>query len=852
MLFKLIKALLVCSYVFSAFTQAETLDYYFDTQTEYRSDIPTPKSILGFEVGDRHVRHDQLIQYFQALAAKSDNVVLQDIGYTNEHRRQVIATISSKDNLENLDDILSDRRATNSQDSDAPVVVWLGYSIHGNEISGSNASILVAYQLAAATSSEVDALLENIVIVIEPSMNPDGMDRFTTYANGNRNKTDNSDPNHREHQLQWPSGRTNHYMFDLNRDWLPITQTESRNRITQFHYYKPNVMADFHEMGKDGNYFFQPGVPTRDNPLTPDKTIELTRLFATYHGKALDNQNRLYYSQEAFDDFYYGKGSTYPDINGAVGILFEQASTRGYLSDSRNGVMSFGFSIKNHVLTSFSTLTAALENKTALHNHRSDFYNDIDQLADAEGYTGYLITEQFDQTRLHAFLELLNRHEIRSYPITKSYQGDSHFYDTDNSYFIPLKQNQYRVIKTIFEHVTTFKDNTFYDVSGWTLPLAYNLKSTQVETSRGLSISTSPWQPNEPTQKSLAKNAYAYAFAWQDYLAPKLLNKLLSQGINARVATQPFSAVVNGGSKEFSAGSIVIPQGVQDNPKWFEILNAEQANTAIAITAISSGMSQTGINLGSPSLSPLTPIKVMMIGGHPIFENEAGHMLYYLDETLEIPVSVIDTFRFMQTDISSYTHIVMVDGEYKTMPEGSARRLKQWIEAGGVVYAQKGGAKYLAAKNLLNVSFIKKNEIDRLFNTANLSYADKDGLAAKKRIAGTIFSANLDLSHPITYGYQSEMLPLFKNSTNIIEQPSKPFLTVARYQNSPLLSGYAAPEMIDKVSGNAAIVAQDLGLGRIVASTNNLVFRGYWLGTSKIVANALFFSSSYQSGVKTD
>ncbi|WNC72049.1 M14 family zinc carboxypeptidase [Thalassotalea psychrophila] len=845
MLFKLIKALILCCTSIAAFVHAEPLDYYFGKQSQYRLDIPTPESILKFNVGDRHVRHDQLMQYFDALANASDNVTLTDIGYTNEHRRQVVATVSSKANIANLDKILANRRATGKQDPNAPVVVWLGYSIHGNEISGANASMLVAYKLAAAISSDIDAILENVIVVIEPSLNPDGMDLFTTWVNSNRNQSFNTDPNHRTHIRQWPSGRTNHFMFDLNRDWLPLSQVESQNRVKNFHYYKPNVLADFHEMGRDGNYFFQPGVPSRNNPITPAKTIELTQLFATYHAKSLDEDNRLYYSEEGFDDFYYGKGSTYPDINAAVGILFEQASSRGFATDSANGELTFGFGIKNHVLTSFSTLTAAKENKDKLHQHRNEFYQSIDKLAGDEDFDGYLINEQHDSYRLDAFLALLNQHQIQAYPLTKTYQGDEEDYDQGTSYYIPLKQNQYRLIKTIFERVTSFRDNTFYDVSGWTLPLAYNINSVQIESSRSLKFTSTPWQPIEEKVISPTTPAYAYAFKWDNYLAPKMLNKLLNSGVKAKVATKQFSAKIGNKTENFSAGTIVIPQGLQQDDKWFNILTSIQKQVPIELTTIASGLTVQGIDLGSPSLKSLTPIKVLMMGGQGVTPNEAGHMLYYLDNTLNIPVSIIETSRLAKIDLSAYSHIIMVDGEYKTMPEGTSKRLKAWLEQGGSIYAQKRALKYLAAKNLLDASFASKSEINRLFSTHDLSYEDKSALAAQKLIAGTIFSTKLDLSHPLAYGYNEETLPIFKNSTVIIEQPSKPFVTVARFSNSPLLSGYAAPEMIDKVSGNAAIIAHNVGRGRIIASSSNLVFRGYWQGTAKIVANALFFSKAF-------
>lgn len=846
-LFKFIKTWFVISILSLSNAYAEPLAYYFPEEPAYRSNIPTPESSIGFEVGSRHVRHDQLVNYFQQLAKVSDNVLLKEIGTTNEHRKQVIATISSKTNLENLEQILADRANNKKQDTNAPVVVWLGYSIHGNEISGANASMLVAYYLAAAKTTQATELLDNLVIIIEPSLNPDGMDRFTTWVNTNRSRTLNTDPNHRSHRLQWPSGRTNHYMFDLNRDWLPLTQIESQNRMRNFHIYKPNVLADFHEMGKDGTYFFQPGVPSRTNPLTPAKNIELTKLFSTYHAKALDTDNRLYYSEESFDDFYYGKGSTYPDINGGIGILFEQASSRGFAQDSVNGVLTFAYGVKNHVSTSFSTLSAAFQNKAQLHKFRDDFYKDSIKLAEKEDFQGYLISESNDSRRLHSFLGLLKQHQINVYPLTKNYEDDYGYYPKESTYYVPLKQDQYRLVKTIFSKVTNFENNTFYDVSGWTLPLAYNLQTREIKSQRDIKIANTTWQPKQESTPTPTVTSYAYAFSWDHYLAPKMLNSILNQGVQARVASKPFKQMVGQKLITFNAGSIVIPAEIQTKENWFEILTKVQQDLAIELIPLATGLTVEGINLGSPSLKPLQPVSVLMLGGKGVSQYEAGHMLYYLDNQLSIPVTVVDLDRLDNIDFSRYSQVVMVNGNYDSISAKASKNLKTWLENGGNIYAQKKAVNWLSTKELLDAEYISKNRINRLFDTNGISYAEKDSLAAKKRIAGAIYNTKLDTSHPLTYGYQNETLPVFKNSTLIMEKPSKPFVMVAEFTGSPLLSGYSAEEMQETVANNAAIIAHNVGKGRIVASSENLVFRGYWYGTSKIVANALFFSQTFSS-----
>ena len=275
-----------------------------------------------------------------------------------------------------------------------------------------------------------------------------------------------------------------------------MSQKESQNRIPYFHQYQPNVLGDFHEMGANGSYFFQPGIPTRTHPLTPAKNTELTQLLATYHAKALDGKDRLYYSEESFDDFYYGKGSTYPDINGGIGVLFEQASSRGFQQDSVNGLLTFEYGVQNHVLTSLSTIEGAWKNQAKFKSYRKDFYQLAQQQASDENFNGYIFTEAKDNYRLKAFLNKLQQHQIKVYPLTQDYKIHDKTYIAEQSFYIPLAQPQYRVIKALFNQQKNFQDNTFYDVSGWTLPLAMNIKFAQVGRTWGLKTQDSPWQPS--------------------------------------------------------------------------------------------------------------------------------------------------------------------------------------------------------------------------------------------------------------------------------------------------------------------------------------------------------------------
>ncbi|NOU52772.1 peptidase M14 [Pseudoalteromonas sp. JBTF-M23] len=820
---------------------AQPLDYYFSDTLKFDPNITKPSEVLGYEVGEWHVRHDQLVQYLHVLAKQSDRIQIETIGYSHEKRPLLLLTISNKKQLENINAIRNehiDRLDSKEQRKSGPAIVWMGYSVHGNESSGSNAAMLVAYYLAAAQGEKIDNLLANTVILLDPSLNPDGLARFAQWANSNRGVVLSPDPMHREHVETWPSGRTNHYYFDLNRDWLLLQHPESRARVAQFHKWKPNVLTDFHEMGPNSTYFFQPGIPSRTHPLTPNKNVELTNELAKFHAQALDDQKQLYFTQESFDDFYYGKGSTYPDINGAVGILFEQASSRGHVQNTINGVLDFSQTIKNQLTTSLSTFDGVLRNKQALLNYQRQFYQTAKKLAKDEGFKGYIVSADGDYQKFSAFLEVLKQHHIEAYPLQDNYKEY-----TVGDVFIPLEQPQYRLLKALFSEQTTFKDNTFYDVSGWTLAHAFNLPFEKLTSTRNLKLANQIWSPSQNKLRENLESAYAYGFTWHQFNAPKMLNFLLSQGIKARVALSEFTATTTTGTLQFDSGSIVIPAGAQSKSQWLQVLNDAKNYFDIDVAAIQSGLTTQGIDLGSRFMRPLKAPKILLVGGEGVSQYEVGEVWYHLDRHLAIAPTLVKQSRLSSVTLENYTHIIMVDGRYDHFNDSLTAKIKSWVKHGGVIWGHKRGAKWLLDKQLLKASSVSRQEMAEQFDTSNLTYQDRDKLSAKQRIAGAIFATQVDLSHPLSFGLQRSLLPVFKNSTWLLKPTQKPFITVATYTKNPLMAGYSAPENVAKIAENASLVAHRYGQGSVIAMTDNPVFRGYWYGTSKVLNNALFFGA---------
>lgn len=838
----LFRIFVFCLFFISAQALAVADTAYLPADTQYKADITTPTQALGASVGEWHVRHDQIASYMQVLAAQSDRVSLVETGRTHENRPLYLLAFSSAENQQNLAAI-QDRHIQNlgqSTNKNDPLVIWMGYSVHGDEPSGSNAALLIAYYLAAGESELVNQLLQDNVILLDPSVNPDGLSRFAQWANMHKSKNLVSDPNHREHQQAWPSGRTNHYWFDLNRDWLLLTHPESRARIKQFHQWRPHVLTDFHEMGTNSTYFFQPGISSRKNPWTPLKNVELTAALGDFHAAALDKTKQLYFTQESFDDFYYGKGSTYPDAHGSIGILFEQASSRGHLQDSEHGILKFTDTIQNQITTSLSTFAGALANKQAILDYQIDFAQQTKDLIKEDDLAGYILNEKFDQARFSKMLEILSAHQIQYFPLSKDVKVDGQTFDTVNSMFVPLDQPQYRLIKSLFSTRKSFDDNTFYDVSNWNLPLAFNIQYKAV--TRKPKLDTEPDEKLKKVKPELLPGAYAYAFSWQDYQAPKLLQRLLAKNVKVKLAGEAFFAQTSQGGMSFSSGAVIVPMALEQPENLLDIIDAQNSQLDIPIHSVTSGLTRQGIDLGSRKMLNIKQPKVLLVGGRGTSQYELGEVWHYLDQHVDMPVSITDLNQLGQLSFDSYTHMIWVEGKYKQVPEKTVKKIESWLNKGGVLIGQKSAANWFSDKKWLKAGFKSTSEIKLAFETTGLSYKDQEALKAKQRIAGAVFETQLDISHPLAFGFTSTNLPMFRNSALVMRQPDKPFVTVANYVKSPLMAGYTADELQQLIGGSAAIVSHNFGKGKVIGFATNVNFRGVWYGTSRLMSNAIFMS----------
>lgn len=827
--------------------QKPTLDYYFSGE-KFNPAIPTPESVLGYQIGAWHVSHDQLIMYFRELAAASSRITIKEFGRSYEHRPLIVMTITSEDNHSNLEAIrkkhlefLEDRNDGKS-DKDQPVVLYQGYSIHGNEASGSNAALLYAYYLAASDSKEVKDYLNNAIVLLDPSFNPDGFNRFASWVNHHKNKNLTSDPADREYNEAFPGGRTNHYWFDLNRDWLPAQHPESQGRIRNFHEWYPNILTDHHEMGTNNTFFFQPGIPSRTNPITPKLNQELTGKIAEFHAETLDEIGSLYYSKESFDDFYYGKGSTYPDAKGSIGILFEQASSRGHLQESANGLLSFPFTIRNQLRTSVSTLKAGVSLRKELLDYQHSFYQSAKSEANSNSVKGYIFGSGNDKYRTREFIKILKRHQIRvNHASGDKTIGDQKFREKE-SYTVAMNQPQYRLIRAIFEQTKTFPDSLFYDVSAWTLPLAFDLPYAEIGNGDLGKKEVSESEINNPALNDFKKSNYAYILEWDEYLAPGALYALQKAGLKTKLTNKSFREK---NKEAFGTGAILIPVGNNqslDPDKIFVLMKKIQTEYAVTIHSLSSGNTE-GVNLGSPSFSPLQKPKVLLLVGRGVTSYDAGEVWHLLDQRYNMEVTMIETDRLGRVDLSKYNVIVMPNGSYYELT--AADDLKDWVKAGGTLIAMRGAISWAKGKGIANVKY-KSGSTGK--KEKRIPYNRRSDINGAQVIGGAIFQTEADLTHPLLYGYNRTNLPVFHRGTLFLEPGSNPYASPLIYTSDPVMSGYISDKNLKRLKNSAAISVNSLGRGRVIAMVPNPNFRAFWYGSNKLFANAIFFGNTINRG----
>lgn len=821
--------------------------YFFPQGGEFDPSIPTPQQFLGYEIGSRYTRHDQLVAYFNELAKHSDKIKVEQIGSSYEGRPLVIATVTSTQNQQQLETLrrqhvtLADPAQPLSAAGNSPVVVWLGYSVHGNETSSGEAALLTAYYLVASRSADTAQWLQQAVVLFDPAQNPDGRDRAASWHNAYASSPASADPADKEHVEPFPQGRTNHYFTDLNRDWLALTQQDTRPKIAYFHRWYPNVQIDFHEMGKDSTYYFEPSPASMHSPLLPASSYAFNKTLAKYHAQALDALGSLYYTGENFDNFSPVYGSTYPDFHGAVGVTVEQASSRGRVQESVNGPLTFPFTIRNQVATGLGTIRGAVTERDGLLKLQKDFFQSALKQAGQQPVKAFVFGDAHDPGLTAKLLDLLLQHQITVEALSTAVTVDGQRFEPGSAYVVPTAQPQFRLVHSIFADTPPIKGDVFYGSTSYAIAPAYGVAFAGSRSRIGGGARVTAVAPAQGGVVG-GQAGYAYVLDWRDYNASRALYALQARGLLTRAAFQPFTAATADGEQTFARGSVVIPVAGQplEGAALLAAVDDAARSSGVRVQALASGQSRSGIDLGSDSVKALRKPAVALVMGEGVSATEIGSAWFVLDQQVQLPASKLDPAQLGKVSLDRYTTIVLAGGTYTDVDAAAVAALKRWINAGGSLVTYGTAARWAIEQKLADEVL---GEDEKEPDAARRAFGDQRDIAAIERVSGNILSADVDTSHPLGFGLPRTQLAINKENGIRFKPSRNPFSTVVRVDETPRVNGYLSETNRNRVAGAAWLLVSPQGQGNVVLFADDPAHRKYWHGTERLLLNAIFFGN---------
>ena len=857
-----------------------------DAQPAYAPGVPSPRAILGYELGDRYTSHAGIEGYIHALEASAGGrVKVIPYGATYEGRLLYLVAVSSPENIRNLDGIrmniakLADPRTTGQREADAiiagtPAIVWLSYGVHGNEASSPEAALNVLYQLAGRTDAEVNNLLGKLVIVIDPLLNPDGHERYVNFQTSRRGVRPIEDRNAVEHSEDAPSGRTNHYFFDLNRDWSWLTQQESRARIAAYRSWKPQVHVDFHEMGYNSSYFFFPAFrPINKN--FPASIVEWGNIYGRGNAAAFDKEGWNYYSGESFDLFYPGYGDSWPSLNGAIGMTYEQAGQVGVrVKRADETILTLRDRLLHHATASMATLRTTAENREARLRDFRAFFRDAIEEGTSGPVRAFVIPPGTDPARTAKMLALLQAQGVEVLEARTGFRADglsTYFAKGTQERSFPagtalirLDQPAKRLIMTLLDQDPVLSDTAFYDISTWALPVAYGVEAYWSAKVPG--VATTPMAGPALPQGGITggKATTAYLLPWTSNNAMKALAALLQRDVRAQVSMQEFTL----GGERFKRGTIVIPVNA-NRSDLYDTVAAVAERFHCTVTAAQSGYTEGGIDLGSDRVVPLKRPRIVVATNSPVGTESFGAIWSMLDQEygIEFVPMKLSTLQF--TDLSPYTAIIFPDDNadgwgYRSALDSSAvARIKTWIAAGGTFIGIEGGAVFASAdRGKICGAKLKTKEKDdekkkddktkdgkQILSDEDLekrmTVEERERKSRLEEIPGTMLRVRLDASHPLGFGYAGSIAVL-KTSSTVFELSDRGY-NVGIYDASPRLSGYLSSENEKNIEDTAFLIHEQLGRGNVVLFADDPNFRLFWDSLNKVFLNSVLLMPSIRN-----
>lgn len=795
--------------------------------------LKSPSEFLGYELGTQFTRHHEVVDYYQYLAeAEPQRMKLIEYGKTNERRRLLLATISTKENMQNLEKIREEHmKGLNGEGTSDKAIVWLSYNVHGNESVSTEASMQTIYDLFTTKSS----YLENIVVLIDPCINPDGRDRYVNWYNQFKNSPNQVDPNSKEHHEGWWSGRSNHYMFDLNRDWAWLTQVESQQRLKQFNKWLPHVHVDFHEQGVDNPYYFAPAAEPFHEVVTGFQR-EFQKTIGKNHAKYFDENGWFYFTKEVFDLLYPSYGDTYPTYNGGVGMTYEQGgggrAGLGIIT-SIGDTLTLKDRIAHHHTTGLSTVEVASKNITKLNEEFIKFYKNKNYK-----YKSYVLNGNPD--KLEALTDLLSKHEIK-YKVGNNSTVKGYNYATgksgslkssDKSIIVSTDQAKSTLVKVLFEPTAKLSDSVTYDITAWSLPYAYGLDAIASESNVAGTISST----QNITSAIIKADSYAYLADWNSMKDARFLAELLRNKIRVRYAHKPFT--LDGISHE--RGTLIITKSDNKQINNFNtILTNASKNHNKTLISTNTGFVESGKDFGSGYVDVIQDLNIAVLSGEPTSTLRFGEIWNFFEQQLNFPISVLDEDYFSRIDLTTYDILILPDGRgYNSFLSSHIKeKIKDWVKRGGKLIVMGGAINALTSSD--KDFNIKEKEVEKDSTNTISSFEVSEREQIKSEITGAIFKATVDNTNPLAYGYDDTYftLKLGDRAYKYLENGSAVYLSEGA--NQPV-SGFAGSEAKKKIAETLIFGTEEMGRGQIIYMVDNPLFRGFWENGKLFFANALF------------
>lgn len=843
----------------------------FSEGESYDPAIPVPRAVLGYDVGQRFTPHHLLSRYFERIATLSPRVRLDTMAVTFGGRESLLAVITSEANHARMDQIRADAAllanpvgvgAAELQAAAGrlPAIVFLAYTVHGGEASGTEAAIATLYQLAAGRDAETARILENTVVLIDPVQNPDGHERHVQRVW--RTTSSAGQPNHPAamiNQSDWPGSRTSHYGFDLNRDWFIQSHPESRGRVAAINTWWPHVVADIHEMGSSASYFFAPPMePVNKN--VPQSIRDWWDIYARGNAEAFDRFGRPYFTREGYDEFWPGYGVSYPILTGAVGMTYEQASSSGGRIRRNDGTdMTLHIAAWQHYLTSMATLRVSAERA----RDRVRDYLAFRQSAVAESERAAMravAIERDGEGRADSLAHLLARNGIRVHRTTAAADAPSATGYGEaaartarlaaGTYIVDLAQPQGRLARALLEPDaeldSTFireelanrrigQGSRFYDVTAWSLPLTFRLRAWALRTlPAGLEAAT--WITSPPS--SFRRATFAYAFAPGSEASLRMLAGLLADSVRVRLARRAFQS----GEDDFPRGAFLVQLAANDS-SVHQLVATHAAASGARLVPLGSAMVDAGTDLGSNSVTPVRPVRVGLVGGPGISGNSYGFAWFMLDQRLHYPVLTLESSSLAGAlrDLD----VVILPGAQaggldNALGEGGRNALTAWVRNGGVLITLEGATGWLAREAV---------GLTRLRARADTASGPGGMAPLPVNVPGAIARVTADTLSPLMAGIRDVEFPVMVNGGFALAIPRniQPGQAVARYAPAERLrlAGYFWPEAPGRLAGAPYLWTERVGQGRIIAFAGDPNFRDLWRGLLPLFGNAVLLGGSF-------